>query len=105
MDENAASAKISKESMKAGDKANVRKTVTSIVSRVTKISEAEITGEKLIRDDLGVDSMQAIESLALIEKELDIVIDPDKAFNVATVDDLFTLVDTSLHQPSRENAI
>ena len=90
-----------KNATKAGDMVNARKTVTSIISRITKISEAEITGEKLIRDDLGVDSMQAIESLAIIEKELGIVIDPDKAFNVSTVDDLLALVGSSLPHASR----
>jgi acyl carrier protein len=78
--------------------------VTSIISRVTKISASEITGDKLIRDDLGVDSMQAIESLAVIEKELGIVIDPDKAFTVATVNDLFVLVEASQHHPSETGA-
>ena len=85
-----------KKTAKVSAKANARKKVMSIISRVTNISESEITGEKLIRDDLGVDSMQAIESLALIEKELGIVIDPDKAFNVLTVDDLFALVEESI---------
>lgn len=82
------------------DKDEARKKIVSIISRVTKIAVAEITGEKLIRDDLGVDSMQAIESLAIIEKELGIVIDPDKAFNVATVEDLFALVESSPSHPS-----
>jgi acyl carrier protein len=88
-----------KNATKAGDKANVRKTVASIISRVTKIAASEITGEKMIRDDLGVDSMQAIESLAVIEKELGIVIDPDKAFMVATINDLFALVEESISRP------
>lgn len=89
---------------KADARAQARKTVTSIIARVTKLAESEITGEKLIRDDLGVDSMQAIESLAVIEKELGIVIDPDKAFLVATVNDLFTLVEASIHHPSGAEA-
>lgn len=84
------------------DKANTRKTVTSIIARVANISESEITGEKLIRDGLGVDSMQGIESLAIIEKELGIIIDPDKAFTVATVDDLFALVEESTRAAAYE---
>ena len=70
--------------------------VTSIISRVTKNPVSEITSEKLIREDLGVDSMQAIEALAILEKELNIVIDPENAFAVTTVDDLFNLVEASL---------
>ena len=82
----------------AGSRGNVNITekVKIIVSCVTKISVSEITGEKLIRDDLGVDSMQAIEALAILEKELNIVIDPEKAFNIATVDDLVGLIEKSV---------
>ncbi len=96
MSENDGNGEGTKKTTQVSAKANARKKVTSIISRVTKISESEITGKKLIRDDLGIDSMQAIESLALIEKELGIVIDPDKAFNVLTVGDLFALVEESI---------
>ncbi len=77
-------------------KEDARGRVTSIISRVTRIPITEITGEKLIREDLGVDSMQAIETLAILEKELNIVIDPENAFAVAKVDDLFKLVEASM---------
>ncbi|HTG00279.1 MAG TPA: acyl carrier protein [Nitrospirota bacterium] len=80
-------------STKAVTPLQVRKMVTRIISDITKIPEPEITGDKLIRDDLGVDSMRAIESLAVIEKEFSIVIDPDKAFLVATVNDLVKLIE------------
>ena len=84
------------DAINAGIQRNVRKTVTAVISRITKIKESDITGDKLIRDDLGVDSMQAIESLAVIEKEFGIVIDPDKAFMVATVNDLFELIEAAV---------
>jgi len=79
---------------------DIREKVKGIISHVTKISLSEIAGEKLIRDDLGVDSMQAIEALAILEKELNIVIDPEKAFNIATVDDLVGLIEKSVVLPS-----
>ncbi len=82
-----------KENGKNIKKIDVREIVKSVISRVTKISESEITNEKMIRDDLGVDSMQAIETLAILEKELHIVLDPEKAFAVATVGDLFALIE------------
>lgn len=74
---------------------DVREVVKTVVSRVTKIAASELDGEKLIRDDLGVDSMQAIETLAILEKELGIIVDPEKAFNVATMNDLFELIEES----------
>lgn len=86
------------QAQQGGPQIDVREKVKSVVSHVTKISVSELTGEKLIRDDLGVDSMQAIETLAILEKELNIVIDPERAFNVATMDDLFALVEESILQ-------
>jgi acyl carrier protein len=81
-------------------KGDIREGVIGIVSRVTKISASQITAEQLIRDDLGVDSMQAIEALAILEKEFNIIIDPEKAFNVVTVNDLFGLIEESIaHSP------
>lgn len=74
-------------------RAKIEEKVKAIVSRVTKIPASEILPGKLIRDDLGVDSMQAIETLAIIEKELNLIVDPEKAFNVATVNDLFGLIE------------
>ncbi len=79
-------------------KGDIREEVIGIVSRVTKIAASQITAEQLIRDDLGVDSMQAIEALAILEKEFNIIIDPEKAFNVVTVNDLFGLIEESIAQ-------
>lgn len=80
---------------------DVREIVKAIMANVLRTSPSEIRGDKLIREDLGMDSMQAIESLAVLEKELGIIIDPDKAFGVATVNDLFAVVESSLSQPIR----
>jgi len=83
-------------------KEDVKERVKLIISRVTKIPTSAIAGEKLIRDDLGVDSMQSIETLAILEKELNIIIDPEKAFDVATINDLLNLVETSMNSSRGE---
>jgi acyl carrier protein len=91
---------VQKEPAGGGRNSDIRVKVKGIISHVTQISVSEITGEKLIRDDLGVDSMLAIEALAILEKELSIVIDPEDAFNIATVDDLVGLIEKSVvHSP------
>jgi acyl carrier protein len=84
------------QSHQGGPRMDAREKVKQIMAGVLRISASEISSEKLVRDDLGMDSMQAIESLAILEKELGIIIDPDKAFDVATVGDLFKLVEDSL---------
>jgi len=87
---------IKAQAQQGGSQIDVQKKVKEIMAGVLRISVSEISGEKLVRDDLGMDSMQAIESLAILEKELGIIIDPEKAFDVATVGDLFKLVEDSL---------
>jgi acyl carrier protein len=87
---------VQKEPAGGGRNVDIREKVKGIISLVTKIPVVEITGEKLIHDDLGVDSMQAIEALAILEKELGIVIDPDEAFNIMMVDDLFKMIEKSV---------
>jgi len=54
-----------------------------------------------IRDDLGIDSLAAMEILASIEKRLGIVIDEAKAFDVVTVEDLLDLVTQCLKKKKR----
>ncbi|HWR73070.1 MAG TPA: acyl carrier protein [Nitrospirota bacterium] len=88
------------QAQQGGSHIDVREKVKQIMAGVLRISASEISSEKLVRDDLGMDSMQAIESLAILEKELGIIIDPEKAFDVATVGDLFKLVEDSLSATS-----
>ncbi len=77
-------------------RADIREKVKSVILRVTKIPMSRLRPEKLVREDLGVDSMQAIEMLTILEKELKIIIDPEKAFHVETVHDLFQLIEESV---------
>lgn len=78
--------------------AQEKTTVNRILSAILRVPSVEIEGGNLLRDDLGMDSVQAIECLAVLEKELRLVVDPERAFDVKTVDDLYTLLRTSARQ-------
>lgn len=54
----------------------------------------------MIREDLWIDSMQAIETMSILERELKIVIDSEKAMQVTRIEDMFRLVEGYVNQPS-----
>jgi len=70
----------------------IRKDVKNLIAEIARMDVRKIKETANIRDDLGVDSLAAMEILAAIEKRLDIVIDEAKAFNIVTVNDLIDLV-------------
>lgn len=83
--------------MKASNKTSnnisaVRKDVKRLVAGIARMDVRKVKEDANIRDDLGVDSLAAMEILAAIEKRLGIVIDEAKAFDVVTVRDLIDLV-------------
>ncbi|MFH1782634.1 MAG: acyl carrier protein [Candidatus Omnitrophota bacterium] len=71
---------------------DVRKDVFNLIAQIARMDPKNIKESDNIRDDLGVDSLAAMEILAAIEKRLGIVIDEAKAFDVVTVKDLIDLV-------------
>jgi acyl carrier protein len=58
------------------------------------VSDGEITMEADINDDLGADSLDAVELIMSLEDECGIEIDPAQAQAIKTVGDLVTLVDS-----------
>ncbi len=70
----------------------IREDIKKLVAEIARMDPKKVKEFHDIRNDLGVDSLSAMEILASIEKKLDIVIDEAKAFNVITVKDLIDLV-------------
>ena len=58
------------------------------------VDESAVTPEASLSDDLGADSLDAVELIMSLEEELGIEIEPSKAESLATVNDLITLVDS-----------
>ncbi|MFA5389784.1 MAG: acyl carrier protein [Candidatus Omnitrophota bacterium] len=75
---------------------NVRDDVKKLVAQIARMDVKKVGESASIRDDLGIDSLAAMEILASIEKRLGITIDEAKAFDVVTVKDLIDLVIQSL---------
>ena len=84
------------ENLKTIEKSKTRENVKKLIAEIARMDAGKINEGDSIRDDLGVDSLMAMEIMAAIEKRLGIVIDEAKAFNVVTVKDLMSLVMSSL---------
>ncbi|MFH1478168.1 MAG: acyl carrier protein [Candidatus Omnitrophota bacterium] len=72
--------------------ADIRKDIFTLIAQIARMDSKNIKETDNIRDDMGVDSLAAMEILAAIEKRLGIVIDEARAFDVVTVEDLLDLV-------------
>lgn len=74
------------------ESSKMRNDVKKLVAQIARMAPSKVRENASIRDDLGIDSLAAMEILASIEKRLGIVIDEAKAFDVVTVEDLLDLV-------------
>jgi len=74
------------------ESSKIRNDVKKLVAQIARMDAGKVRENASIRDDLGIDSLAAMEILASIEKRLGIVIDEAKAFDIVTVEDLLDLV-------------
>jgi len=65
--------------------ATVEERVKAITAQVLKLNADEIKGESNFAADLGAESVQSIELVAMFEEEFGIEMDEDAALSVETV--------------------
>ena len=75
-------------------KKNIRENVLKILSRITRIDYSNISDDVFIREELGIDSLIAIEIIANIEMMYDIEIDENLIADIEIVGDLINLIDS-----------
>jgi len=66
--------------------------IKEIMSRISRIDASELEENIVIRDELGVDSLMAMEIIATCEKQLQIHIDEGILFEIETIGDFIDLV-------------
>jgi acyl carrier protein len=71
---------------------HVREQVGRIVSRIARIDISEIADDVLIREELGIDSLMAMEIVANCETALGIELDEGDLAGVETVGAFFAFV-------------
>ena len=80
----------------AQKRANNNKDFIDILSKITRIDSSGITHDTLILEELGLDSLMAIEILARIEKQFGITIEESLLADVNTVGDFIQTIEEKI---------
>ena len=72
--------------------ATVAERVVAVTARVLKLDEGDIKPEHTFTVDLGAESVQSIELVAMFEEEFGIEMDEDAALSVTSVGDAITFI-------------
>ncbi len=67
--------------------------VKQIIVNELNVDPEKVTLEASLKDDLGADSIDAVEVIMSLEDEFDISIDDDAAQNIKTVQDLVNYIE------------
>jgi acyl carrier protein len=78
------------------DLAKIKEEARALVAEIAELSVEEITDEANFADDLGVDSMLALEIIASLEKKYKLVIPEDKIPTIRSFGDVCKLLDELL---------
>ncbi|MFH0826966.1 MAG: acyl carrier protein [Candidatus Omnitrophota bacterium] len=70
----------------------MKKEVMQLVSEITEIPPGELKEDARFTEDLGVDSMMALEIVASIEKKYKVVIPEDQIPTVRTLQNIYELL-------------
>lgn len=74
----------------------IKKEVKKKVSEITEITEDKLKEDAKFVEDLGVDSMMALEIVASIEKKYKIVIPEEDIPKISSLGDVYALLEKKL---------
>ena len=74
------------------DTATIRQEVRELVSRVTQVPDDQLKDDARFTEDLGVDSMLALEIIASIEKKYKVIIPEEEIPNVRTLSNVYEIL-------------
>lgn len=66
--------------------------IKKTISRITRIEVSELDEDILVREELGVDSLMAMEIVASCEHQFGISIDEGKLFRIETLEEFISMV-------------
>ena len=70
---------------------NCEERIKEIVCEIVGIAKEEIDPDASFMDDMGLDSLRALEILAAIENEFSITIEPEKLRDMTTLNNVIKL--------------
>jgi acyl carrier protein len=81
---------------KAFDSAKIRKEARKHIAQIVEIPENDLKDDSRFTEDLGVDSMKALEIVASIEKKYRIKIPENKIPTIKTPGNVFQIIEKTL---------
>lgn len=75
---------------------DVFNSVKRIICEELNIAESKVTLDANLKDDLGADSLDAIEVIMSLEEEFNISIDDDAAQGITTVKDIVDYIEKNI---------
>ena len=74
----------------------VKKMIAKLIEEIAEISVSELKDDAKFAEDMGVDSMKALEIVAAVEKKFKIQIPEDKIPTIRTPKDVYNIVEALL---------
>ena len=71
----------------------VKKEIKKLVSEITEVPQAQLKEDARFSEDLGVDSMMALEIVASIEKKYRVVIPEEKLPTIRSLQNVYELLE------------
>jgi acyl carrier protein len=82
----------------------VQNRIQNIMSRVSRIDMQDLESEIRFREELGVDSLMAMEIIAVCEKELEIMLDESELGCIETIGDFVDYVSDIFSRTHEQDA-
>ena len=70
----------------------IRRQVREIIARISRIDTQELDDDVNVREELGIDSLMAMEIIATIESKLEIHIDEEHYTDIEKIGEFLDLV-------------
>ena len=83
------------------DHSGVRREVTALIAAYTGLDQAMVTPEMLLQEELGLDSIDALEMLAELERRTGEHLEGDEIADIDTVADVVDRVEQLLARTRR----
>jgi len=77
-----------------GAQESLAEQIREIIARISRISAAELADDVNVREEVGIDSLMAMEIIANCEKRFGVVIDESRYAEIETVGDFLRLIES-----------
>jgi acyl carrier protein len=81
---------------KKQDFETVVKTVRKLISEIAEVAPSKVKDDATFTEDMGIDSMKALEIVAAVEKKFKVVIPEDKIPTIKTPKDVYNILQKAL---------